>query len=326
MSSARFLAIPDFFLDILLYPHSPTLEELLEAIRETGEHGGGNVLVRSIVRPGGNAGNTARVLAALGRNVALGVVGARVAAELARILMPSNVDIEWLGGWGICVSSIIEARRGDRLVNIMLSDKECLSSLGRDAAVTKSLADLVSRGWTACAAVNIAAWGNPLNAAEEVEWRKCRILLLDTSDMRGRDPETLLQALSLMRGSERTILGLNENEAAYLAYRLGAGHPKRLLGILAERLGYTVCLHTPRMAVCEPEHVEEPNPFYTDNPATATGAGDAWNAGLLDALAQGASLAEALFHAHRVASCYVTKGDPCSRSQLPGAGAVKRGV
>ncbi len=320
MSGTRFLAIPDFFLDILLYPRLPTLQELLDAILETSEHGGGNVPVRSVVRPGGNAGNTARVLAALGRSVTLGVVGARTAAQLASILMPRDVRVEWLGGWGTCVSSIIEARRGERLVNIMFSDKGCLSSLGRDEAVTENLANLVSSGWAACAAVNIAAWGDPLSVAERIEWRKCRILLLDTSDLRGRDPETLLKALSAMRGSERTILGLNENEAAYLAYRLGAGHPRSLLSILAERLGYTVCLHTPRMVICEPEGVEEPNPFYTDNPATATGAGDAWNAGLLDALARGASLAEALHHAHRVASCYVAKGEPCTPSQLPGRG------
>ncbi len=317
MGEPIFLTVPDFFLDIVSRPVLGDLDRLVEALVETAEHGGGNILVRSVVRPGGNAGNSARVLAALGRRVTLGVTGSRLLAGLARLML-EGVEVAWLGGWGECVSSILEVRRGERLANIMFSDKGCLSSLGRDEGVTSSLANLVSRGWDGCIAANIAAWGDPLAAAERVEWSKCRVLVVDTSDLRGRDVDTLLRALASMRGSERTVLGLNENEAAYLSYRLGARSPRALVSALAKRLGYTVCLHTPRSTICEPGEIEEHNPFYTDNPATSTGAGDAWNAGLLEALVSGAGLAEAVFHAHRVAACYVAKGEPCTPSQLPG--------
>ncbi len=317
MGGERILAIPDFFIDVVMHPPFD-LRATLEAMEETARLGGGNVMVSSIVRPGGNAGNSARVLAALGRRVVLGVAGSKLLYNVARALMPDGVELVHLGGRGECVSAILEVWEGSRLVNIMFSDKGCLKPLGTDAATTSSLARLVERGWDACLAVNIAAWGSPVDAAERVRWERCRLLLLDTSDARGRRYEELIRALRLMKGSDATIISLNENELAYHAVNLGAREPREALRALAKETGATVCLHTPRSAACEPGGVTQANIFYTDNPATATGAGDAWNAGLIDALLQGLGLREALLHAHKVAACYVAKGAPCTRSQLTG--------
>lgn len=318
MKEARILAVPDFFIDIVMHPRLE-LEGLLKAIEETAEHGGGNILVSSVVRPGGNAGNSARVLAALGRQVTFGIVGSRLLYNLASIMMPDNVEMLHLGGRGECVSAIVEAWSGARLVNIMFSDKGCLRSIGIDDDVTQRLAGLVGEGWDACLAVNIAAWGSPRRTAEAIDWSRCRILLLDTSDLRGRSYEEVLDALRMMKGDRLTIISLNEGELAYHSVNLGTGSPREALERLADVTGAMVCLHTPRSAVCEPDGVTQSNIFYTDNPATATGAGDAWNAGLIDALLEGLELREALLHAHRVAACYVAKGAPCTRGQLPGA-------
>ena len=312
----RILAVPDFFVDVVMHP-GLGVAELLEAIGETARLGGGNILVRGVVRPGGNAGNSARVLAALGRRVTLGVVGSSLHAAVARVML-RGVEVVHLGGSGECFSAILEVGSGERLVNIMFSDKGCLSPIGRGGEVDEALAGLLSRGWEACLAVNIAAWGSP-RGASRLPWRRCRILLLDTSDARGRDYGELLEALRSMRGAAYTVISLNECELAYHARHLSARSPREALEALAEATGAVVCLHTPRSAVCEPGGVEQHNIFYTDNPATSTGAGDAWNAGLIDALLSGLSLRDALLHAHRVAACYVAKGAPCTRSQLGGA-------
>ena len=319
---ARVIAIPDFFVDIVMHP-SFDLNGLLEAMRETARLGGGNVRVSTVMRPGGNAGNSARVLAALGRRTTFGVTGSQLLYKLATLMMPGEVEVRYLGGRGECISSIIEVWTGSRLANIMLSDKSCLKPIGVEEGVTGTLARLVEEGWDACLAVNIAAWGNPAKAAKAVQWEKCRILLLDTSDTRGRRYGELLEALRLMHGSELTIISLNEGELAYHALHLGAGSPRETLEKLAEATGSIACLHTPHQALCEPGDIAQHNIFYTDNPTTATGAGDAWNAGLIDALLAGAELREALLHAHRVASCYVTKGAPCTRTQLPGADTTR---
>ncbi|AEM38504.1 PfkB domain protein [Pyrolobus fumarii 1A] len=294
----------------------PGFEELLEAMRETASYGGGNILVRGVIRPGGNAGNTARVLAALGRRVVLGLVGSEQLASIARVMMP-GVEVVRLGGWGECFSSIVEVEARERLVNLMFSDKGCLSAIGRDERIVERLEALIrERGFSAAAAVNIAAWGEPGSLSRLLNGLE--ILVLDTSDVRGRDPRRLLEALASYRASRLTILSMNENEAAYFSLHLGAGSPAETVERLAEFLGYTVCLHTPRFALCQPGDIRVDNMFYVDNPATSTGAGDAWNAGLLDALTRGLDLESAVLHAHRVASCYVAKGAPCTRSQLPG--------
>ncbi len=312
----RVLAVPDFFVDVVMHP-GVGLEALIEAIEETAALGGGNVRVRGVVRPGGNAGNSARVLAALGRRVTLGVVGSARHARVARAML-EGVEVVHLGGSGECFSAIMEVGFGERLVNIMFSDKGCLSSIGRGGDVDAALARLLEGGWDACLAVNIAAWGSPRGAAR-LPWGKCRVLLLDTSDTRGRDYGELLEALRAMKGSSYTVISVNEGELAYHAAHLSARSPREALEALADATGAVVCLHTPRNAICEPGGVEQHNIFYTDNPATSTGAGDAWNAGLIDALLEGLPLREALLHAHRVAACYVAKGAPCTRSQLGGA-------
>ena len=319
MKEARVLTVPDFFVDIVMHP-GLDINSLLKAIEETAGLGGGNILVSSVIRPGGNAGNSARVLAALGRRVTFGVVGSRLLYSLASIMMPEDVKVVHLGGRGECVSTILEVWSSSRFSNIMLSDKSCLKSIGVDHDVTSKLAHLVQEGWDACLAVNLAAWGSVKRAAEEVEWSRCRILLLDTSDLRGRRYDEILDALRRIKGGETTIISLNEGELAYHSVNLGARSPREALEKLAQATKTTVCLHTPRSAICEPSGISQSNIFYTDNPATVTGAGDAWNAGLIDALLEGLELSEALLHAHRVAACYVAKGAPCTRGQLPGIG------
>jgi hypothetical protein len=144
------------------------------------------------------------------------------------------------------------------------------------------------------------------------------ISLFDLADCSKRTPESILEAMYLLRSFSEywdIVLSLNLNEAIIVNNALtGMDHAKdsieKIGGNLYEKLGISnVVIHNSRNAFSwDSSGVQRVESFHISNPVISTGAGDNFNAGYCAGLLMGLNAEASLVLGHAVTNLYMSSG------------------
>lgn len=257
------------------------------------------------LRPGGAAANSGLALAALGE--APRVVGSvgddRVGAIVLDELVAAGVatrDIHMVEGESTGVSIAFEAPGRDRS---FLTYSGCLATFEASMVPDDALAvgTVLLGGYFLLPALRASGTADLLRRARAQGARTCFDSGWDPAGWPASTRDELRRLLPLV-----DVFLPNAAEAASIT---GADDPRAAAAILQAELppgGWAVVkLGREGCLACGPEGAEAASPAPTTTVLDSTGAGDAFNAGLLAALVDGADVPAALPFAVRVASTVV---------------------
>ncbi len=257
------------------------------------------------LRPGGAAANCGLALAALGETArVVGSVGRdRIGALLLEQLIAAGVataDVRIEQGQATGVSIAFEAPGRDRS---FLTSLGCLATFDASAVSEDALTArlVLLGGYFLLPALRGSGAADLLRRARAHGAMTC----FDPGwDPVGWPPSTLGELAGIL--SSVDVFLPNGAEAAAIA---GAQDPReaarRLQAMLASGGWAIVKLGAEGCIAAGPEGAETASPAPTTTVVDSTGAGDAFNAGLLAAMREGADVPEALGFAVRVASAVV---------------------
>lgn len=295
LSDRRVVCLADYFVDHFV--EVPDLDALASAVRDVAAAGGGNVPgVRQALFPGGQSANAARFLAGLGCDAALvaptGPEGRLLAGH-------------WLGSLGVDLSGLVEGRNSLTVAletpdaNVMLNAAADLAGVTLEGLGGSTVLDGADR-------VVLSNWAQVLDGdafvADVLAAAADRDVpvLLDPGDPRRREGDhRLLEVLdeAAETGAAPAMVSVNEVEAAALG----------LDGPGLDDARYPVVVHTTSDATLHrPGAGPVRVPALDVDPVRRTGAGDAFNAGLVAAGLLGLDDPAALDLAHAVAAAAIT--------------------
>ncbi len=311
----KVVLLPDFYIDRLIYVRrSP--EEFIKMITSYAETGGGiqNVL-QEIVR-GGNAANTAAVLASLGVPVYLITEVDELGYVFLRHFFKefSNVCLDYVKlGDDVSKTTSFEIIGEKRSINIMFGypgslPKFCFKKLSSRDLKLLAEADMVG----------IFNWaGNYycgtdlfLKLPKYVKENGRGLVYADIADPRSRLND-LPDLIYVLKYGYIDFLSLNEIELSCIASKLGLECNKLLkcaVDVYRE-LGVTIVLHTNMFSACI--HGDAVIvPAFNVKPKRLTGAGDSFNSGFIFSTLADLNMRERLLLGNSVAGFYITWGMP----------------
>ncbi len=315
--------LPDFFVDHFVI--IPTFEEFIENLRVLARQGGGNLLGNEqFIRRGGNSVNTASALFYLGVDAKLIVTTDEYGMSLLKALAPDGLDLTHVHIDGRLSSTVsIETVFDGRKVNLMVSDSGSASSFKFANLVSKDLELIKNSGLVALVNLNHNKDGATL--AEDlfnmVKDSTDAITFMDIGDP-SSNPDYIGPLLEKgITSGNLDILGLNENEVAWLAWVLSS-HDSRWKNIseqpkewiqgakfISEQTGVRVVLHTPHFTSTYHDDEMILVPSFQIDPRVTCGSGDAFNAGLIYGLLHNLELNDQLILANAVAALYISSMD-----------------
>ncbi|MCK4484098.1 MAG: carbohydrate kinase family protein, partial [Candidatus Thorarchaeota archaeon] len=229
----RVVVMPDFFLDHFIL--AGEFEDFLTGLRRLAEQGGGNLMnTTQLIRRGGNSVNTASALLSLGADPCLIVTTDEQGASMLRGLVNSKLDLSHVHTDGRLSATVsIETEYRDRKVNLMVSDSGSAAGFEFFMLSENDLDAIRNSGLMALLCLNHNRHGASL--AEDL-FRMVRDETSATTYLDIGDPSdnmSILQPLVSRVLSEDLvdILGMNENEACWLAWVL-SGEDDRWRGAM----------------------------------------------------------------------------------------------
>jgi len=283
------VCLPDFFFDVLVSPKKD-YSTFLKEIDDVFSRGGGVYkLSDQWFSPGGNAGNLAVVLGALGRQPTFVSKVSPFGKHIIEILMkPYGVELV-ITDTGITPSTVaFEFRKGESVSNVMINaNLETLSKFG-----PQQLEDLQ---WEVISKADIVAVTN--YCANDLYLDLVRgvadhlsshaTIFLDFSDISHReDSANEIHEMLLDLSEQISTVSLNESEVAVLGHRLTGGGDALGFGLaLSENYpSVTFCVHTATFSSELKKGSLVKAPALPITPKRATGAGDTFNAGYIAAV------------------------------------------
>jgi sugar/nucleoside kinase (ribokinase family) len=327
----RPLILPDFFLDHFVIANK--LEDLLSGMLGLAKQGGGNLLgPEQFIKRGGNAVNTATALHTLGLDPRVIVTTDEYGASILRSLVHPNLDLSLVHTDGRMSSTVsIEAEYQSRRVNLMISDSGSLSEFSFSDLTEADLAAIRDSGLIAL--VNLSQNSCGVELAENlflmVQDETSTITFMDICDP-SHNPD-LLEPLTKKVLAEGLvdILGMNENEATWLAWSISGRNkkwrkdnqkPKDWLSAVkyvSTEIGARIDFHTPQFsATLLDGEIISFVPAFVVNSRVICGAGDAWNAGNIYGTLLELHDNERLSLANAVAALYVESEDAMHPSHI----------
>ena len=311
--------LPDFFFDILLSP-TKNFTDFFKDIQEIHNRKGGVYKqATQNFSPGGNAGNLAVVLGALGVQTTLLTKTSLFGRQLIEHFLGDYGVKFSITETGVLPSTIaLELKEGNDVSNIMInSNLETLSNFGSD--------QLDESQWKILSQVDLIAITNfcandlylDLVVAIADRFQTENSIFLDFSDISHRT-DRIKEIYDILDQHSKQIshISLNENEIAYLDYK----HPKNVDPFLVGQSlscrypEITFCVHTESLSseICNGTMVKAPSLPIT--PIRMTGAGDTWNAGYIAAKTVKPRLR--LFFGNCCAAFRVVQGDIPSMTKI----------
>jgi sugar/nucleoside kinase (ribokinase family) len=329
------VVMPDFFLDRLISLNYD-VKDFSEALGSVAERKGGSIDgIKQTELRGGNAINTASVLAALDIKVTPIVCTSKFGLQLITFYLKSlAVDFSHIKIFDkLSITTAIELTTENGKVNIMLRDVGTLANF-RPRDLNKDDFKAIEKADYVC----VFNWAGTRKFGTELAKTVFRHVktngkgktYYDTADPipnRRKIPELVKNVL---QGKHVDILSVNENEAICYALQLCSEiekFRKRLkfeelakesARILASHLSARVDLHTTTFSATFTKKGETVVSAFEVPVLRATGAGDAWNAGNILGDAYKLSDDNRLTLANMVAAYYVSnpKGAHPTRKQL----------
>ena len=316
----RVVVMPDFFVDHFVLVDE--FEGFLTGLRRLAEQGGGNLMnTTQLIRRGGNSVNTASALLSLGVDPCLIVTTDEHGASMLSGLVSSELDLSHVHTDGRLSATVsIETKYRGRNVNLMVSDSGSAAGFEFSMLSENDLDAIRSSGLVALLCLNHNRHGARL--AEDL-FRMVRDETRATTYLDIGDPSdnmSILQPLVSRVLSEGLvdILGMNENEACWLAWVL-SGEDDHWRGVMpdstewlnaaklvSKETGIRVDLHTPEFsASIEDDETTVVSTFKVEC-RIMCGAGDAWNAGNIYGTLTGLQTMDRLHLADAVAALYVS--------------------
>jgi len=273
----RVVCLPDFFVD-----HSvalPPFGQAMKRMRAVHGRGGGSwVGVRQRYLPGGNAGNAARGLAALGARAHLIARTDAFGAAFARATLGAEgVDVSRVRDDGrVGTTTALEFQPGP--TNVMLNEPGSIADFGPEQ-LRREDRELIE-GADAVFVGNWAQTGdNGMRLAERVlAWAHAAgaLTFLDTSDATALRKHVPTYRRRVLESRNLDVFAANDNELRLFG---GAGPIPAVGTRLAARLHATLDVHTPTTSATWTGQGVHSAPGFKVRPLRSTGAGDAWNAG-----------------------------------------------
>ncbi len=323
--------LPDFFLDHFVKYES--FSSFIDGLSRLAAQGGGNLLgSEQFVTSGGNCVNTATALLRLGTDPRIIVTTDVSGASLLRALADPRLNLDHVHTDGRLSSTVsIETKHHGRRINMMVSDSGSASRFSFSDLTESDLECVQKSGLVALVNLNHNELGPGLakDLFAFVRDRSSAKTFMDIGDPSSR-PETIRPLIdeALCPGLV-DVLGLNENELAWLVRALDGGsrwsgteeHPELWLDaavFVSSELGTRLDLHTPFYAATVFEDEVTSVPSFDVHGQIALGAGDAWNAGSIWALLHDLDNSCRLLLANAVAALYVSS----ERARHPTTGEV----
>lgn len=316
----KVVAMPDFYLDyVLSFPGN--LDELMKAMSEVAERGGGNILGwRHLVGRGGNSSNFSAHLSKLGATVTP-IIETDEFGKLALSQFLKGIDLSHVSSTGSLSRTLaFETEQSGRRVNVMASDPGSLSNFGPDKLSERDK-NSISEADFVC----VFNWNQNLKGTELAEevFKTAKETGKGTTFFDPGDPSSKRTELPKLNDRVLSkglvdVLSVNENELTQLGLTVGAEtsggegeeeNPLFQAASVFSMLGSRVDLHTPEFSATFVDGQRERVLCASASPQKVTGAGDAWNAGDIFAQAMHFSHKERLVFANATASAYMRRAD-----------------
>ncbi len=322
ISELSISVLPDFYLDVIIDPKMP-YRVLADQISSVYSRGGGNIIGTDVkFVAGGNGGNVAKTLAGLGVKTAFITQTSDLGKKLIEFFMePLNIEIITSSPGNLASSVIFEIPTQEyNKTNIMLSSAGSVSNFSYNTLTEEQLERLYQSQVIAITnAQNLKlehlTEGILKNAPKDL------FISIDFSDLtphHSRIEGFRKRILNHENRPPQLIVG-NENEFQLLSKESQSSITK-VGRILSNDFPDThFALHTAKEVYLwkEGELLASKECYNVINIERATGAGDAWHAGLLAGW-QGGKLSyeESLIFANAVASYQLSSGKIGSLNDL----------
>jgi ribokinase len=307
------VAMPDFFLDYMLY-FPGKLEEMTSVLASTASRGGGNIMGwKHSVGRGGNSSNLVAQLCKLGAQT----IPIVETDEVGKAILSSSLkgaDLSHVKTSGVLSSTLsLEAEHSGRRVNLMVSNPGSHSSFGPDRLTEKDREAIREADYVA-----VVNWGQNLKGtdlAEEVfkTARKGKaVTFFDPGDPTNRPKDIEELNKRVLTSGLVDVLSVNENELM----RLAAGvkddaaegeNPLFEAASVFSMLAVRVDVHTPEFSATFIDGQRERVQCLKLQPAKVTGAGDVWNAADIYGQGMGLDHSERLLFANATSAAYLRR-------------------
>ncbi|MGQ9530501.1 MAG: carbohydrate kinase family protein [Candidatus Bathycorpusculaceae bacterium] len=290
------VVLPDFFLDrfiSLKWDIKTFSENLSDVVKRKGGSIDG---IKQIDFRGGNAINTASALAALGVKVTPIVCTDKLGLKLMKFhLKPGQIDLSHVKVFNkASVTTAIEFETQEGKVNVMLRDVGALTNFGPhnlsddDFEVIENADYVCVFNWAGTRRFGTKLAETIFRYVKEKGKGKTYYDTADPTPNKQNVPQLIKKVLQT---NYIDILSVNENEAVCYASHLTeklkvlAKHlpleelAKESAKILAEKLSARIDLHTTSFSATFTKNGKTIIPAFKVPIRSATGAGDAWNAG-----------------------------------------------
>ncbi|MHA2095463.1 MAG: PfkB family carbohydrate kinase [Candidatus Hodarchaeales archaeon] len=305
--------LPDFYIDVVIDPHR-SFKDLDKQLQEVYARGGGNIIGTKVkFVPGGNGGNVAKTLAALGVETSFLTQTSEFGLNVLEYFMkPLGINLKASATGNIASSVILELSTGTRdKSNIMLSSAGSVANFSSSSLTTDQ--------WAVLRKSKVIALTNAQNLEMEdltegilQNTPKETIVSLDFSDLTPHQPRIAGFRERLLNHPTRPpnlILG-NENE-----FKLLANLPKGSATEAGQTLSIDFpeiffALHTANQVyLWYRTHLLATQKCHLINLQHATGAGDAWHAGFLVGWQVGLSYKDTMSFANAVSGYQLSTGE-----------------
>ena len=310
------------------YTVSQRMKSFGEKIVSRGEGGITIEIVSKRIGYGGFTGNTSRAVCGLGlKPTVIGMYG-KSAVNPVFAGMDEKCDLISIGDPAVC--HIYEFEDGKVMLPYILSILSLDWKLLTEALGERALYDIF--GGSDIFAIGY--WSS-MHAFDEIVANLCKNagkkpkkMFFDFGDVTKREPEALVDTLSLLGDLSRLVpmaLSLNEHEAGELFACFGEDFPQdcyeaeKSMDKMRARVGITeLIVHTPYFAVMASarEGTAMVKQAHCERPVKTTGAGDTFNGGYITADLGGLNAYERLAIANAATSCFVKTGDAPDRAKL----------